>query len=161
MVRTPWWRGARGEWFVVAQGALILLILFGPRNPEGWPAFPVPFASRVLGSTLMAAGGALALAAMVGLGRRNLTPLPAPREGAELVESGPYALARHPIYGGVILLAFGWGLWVRGWLTLGYALLGWLFLEWKSRREERWLMERYPGYGEYRKRVRRFIPFLY
>ena len=40
----------------------------------------------------------------------NLTPFPEPLPGARLVESGAYRLVRHPIYGGLILGALGWGL---------------------------------------------------
>ena len=32
MAKTPWWKGTHGEWFVVAQIALIVLVFFGPRN---------------------------------------------------------------------------------------------------------------------------------
>jgi protein-S-isoprenylcysteine O-methyltransferase Ste14 len=37
-----------------------------------------------------------------------------------------------------------------------------LFLELKARREELWLLGRYPAYTEYRRRTpRKFLPFLY
>lgn len=58
-------------------------------------------------------------------------------------------------------MAFGWGLWVHGWLTLGYALLLFVFFDLKSSREERWLREKFPGYDAYRRRVRKLIPFIY
>ena len=29
MSKTPWWKGTHGEWFVVAQVALILMVFFG------------------------------------------------------------------------------------------------------------------------------------
>jgi protein-S-isoprenylcysteine O-methyltransferase Ste14 len=35
------------------------------------------------------------------------------------------------------------------------------FLDRKAAREERWLEEKFPDYPEYRRRVRKFIPFLY
>jgi len=49
----------------------------------------------------------------------------------------------------------------RGWLTLGYAILVSLFIEFKARREERWLLTAFPEYAEYRCRTRKFIPSLY
>ncbi len=108
----------------------------------------------------MAAGGILLAAGIMRLGR-GLTPLPCPNDGAELVQSGPFALVRHPMYGGGLVLALGWALVVQGWLTLGYAALLFAFLDIKSRREEQWLCERYPGYPAYQRRVRKLIPFLY
>ena len=61
----------------------------------------------------------------------------------------------------VILVGLGWALFVQGWLTLAYALAIMVFLDIKSRREEAWLMERFAGYADYRRRVRKLIPFIY
>ncbi len=160
--RAPWWRGSRGEWLVVAQVALIALVFLGPRRVAGWPAWPFPFARAcpVVGGLLMAAGGLLLVSGIASL-RRALTPLPYPRDGADLVRTGPYALVRHPMYAGGVLLALGWALFVRGWLTLGYAALLFAFVDYKSRREERWLEEKFAAYAGYRRRVRRLLPFLY
>jgi protein-S-isoprenylcysteine O-methyltransferase Ste14 len=36
-----------------------------------------------------------------------------------------------------------------------------VFFDIKSRREERWLKAKYPGYGAYQKSVRKLIPFIY
>lgn len=158
----PWWRGARGEWLVVGQVVLIGLVFFGPRRVPGRPAwgFPFPQVWPVAGSVLMAVGGALLVAGFIRLGR-GLTPLPYPKDGAELIQAGPYALVRHPMYGGGIGLALGWALYVEGWLTLGYVVALFVFLDAKSRREERWLAEKFPAYAAYQRRVRKLIPFLY
>jgi protein-S-isoprenylcysteine O-methyltransferase Ste14 len=100
------------------------------------------------------------LAGLVRLGR-GLTPLPYPRDGGELVQNGPFAFVRHPMYCGGIALALGWALCVRSWLTLGYVAILFVFLDLKSRREERWLTERFPEYAGYRRRVRKLVPFVY
>ena len=158
----PWWRGTRGEWWVVGQVALILAVFVGPRAPAGWAPWPeVPArVATVLGVGLIAAGGGLLLAGLVRLGPA-LTPLPCPKRDLALVETGPYALVRHPMYGGGVVLAFGWALFVHGWLTLGYAVVLFVYLDVKSRREERWLEACYPGYAAYRRRVRKLLPFVY
>jgi len=160
--RTPWWKGARGEWLVVGQVVLMGLVFFGPRTVLGQPAwvFPFPQAWRVAGSVLMVAGGALFVAGLIRLGR-GLTPLPYPKDGADLVQTGPFALVRHPMYSGGIVLGVGWALYVQGWLTLGYVVALFVFLDAKSRREERWLAEKFPTYGAYQRRVRKLLPFLY
>ncbi len=158
----PWWKGARGEWLVVVQVALMGLVFFGPRTIGGWPdaPFPYPRACSTLGCVLILIGGVLLVAGGVRLGA-SLTPLPYPKEEASLVETGPYALVRHPMYSGGLILAVGWALGVQGWLTLLYAAVMFLFLDVKSRREERWLVEKFPGYAAYRRRVRKLIPFVY
>ena len=46
-------------------------------------------------------------------------------------------------------------------LTRARAMLLLLFFDLKSRREEQWLRERYPGYDSYQRRVRKLIPWLY
>jgi protein-S-isoprenylcysteine O-methyltransferase Ste14 len=156
----PWWTGSRGEWFVVAQLGLMALVFFGPRAPGLSWRFPFPDACRIAGIALTLAGAALMLSAGIRLGR-SLTPLPFPRDDARLATTGAYALVRHPMYGGGLILCLGWVLWVQSWLTLGYALALFVLLDAKSRREERWLMERFPAYDAYRRRVRKLIPFVY
>lgn len=160
--RVPWWKGQRGEWYVVAQVVLFGVVLCGPRCLDGWPAWPVPAAriATAAGIVLLTAGLALILAAFFKLGR-NLTPLPYPKDDGRLVEHGAYAIVRHPIYSGSLTASFGWALLVHGWLTLGYALVVAVFLDVKSRREERWLRAKFPAYGDYAKRVRKLVPFIY
>lgn len=36
----PWWKGARGEWLVAIQLALIALVFIGPATVRGWPRRP-------------------------------------------------------------------------------------------------------------------------
>ena len=161
--RASWWKGPRGEWYVVIQVALLALVVFGPRTwPGGNPLSLTPSGVWTTAGVLLMLGGVgLTLAGGLWLGRRNLTPVPCPREGGTLVDSGPFAVVRHPMYGGGILFAFGWAIYVRGPLTLAYAVALLVFADVKARREERWLREAFPGYMAYQRRVRRLIPFVY
>lgn len=158
----PWWSGARGEWLVVGQVFLIGLVSLGPRTVVGQPTWPFPFphACPVVGGVLIVVGGVFLLAGLLRLGR-GLTPLPYPKDGAELIQTGPFALVRHPIYSGGLVLALGWALYIQGWLTLGYVVILFVFLDMKSRREERWLVQKFPTYAAYQQRVRKLIPFVY
>jgi len=156
----PWWMGKRGEWWVVAQFALFALVGFGPRSWPGWPLIPGGWIARAAGIALLAAGFAMMLAGIVKVGSK-ITPLPRPAEGAVLVETGPYRIVRHPMYAGAILMALGWALLARGLLTLGWAVILFAFFDLKTRREERWLGERFPAYAAYRRCVRKLIPFIY
>jgi protein-S-isoprenylcysteine O-methyltransferase Ste14 len=157
-----WWKGPRGEWYVVIQAALFMLVIFGPPILPGSPAWPSPYAQMglVCGYILFAGGLIFVVTGLWEL-RAQLTALPYPREHSTLIETGPYALVRHPIYSGGIFMSFGWALMINGWLTLCYSLLLLLFLDIKSRREEQWLSEKFSGYSVYKKHVRRLIPFLY
>jgi len=160
--RIAWWRGSRGEWYVFLQLVLASVVLVGPRSLAGWPSwsFPWPLVATTAGVVLIGCGAALVVAGIFKLGS-NLTAVPRPKDSGTLVQTGPYAIVRHPMYSGAILIAFGWALHAMGWLTLGYAAIFALFFDVKSRREERWLAARYPGYADYQRRVRKLIPFLY
>lgn len=162
MAEAAWWKGSRGEWYVVVQIILILLIAVGPRTWGGWPNWPFPEGRLVslAGLALLVGGACLAAGGAVKLGA-DLTPLPYPPARAVLHETGAYRVVRHPMYCGVILAAFGWALVSRGWLTIAYVIVGCIFLDVKVRREEKWLVERFPDYPAYQRRVRKLIPFVY
>ena len=162
MSKSSWWKGTHGEWLVVAQLCLFILVPLGPRTWSGWPAWSSPYLQiiSVLGGMLLLAGGFLIFAGIFSLGA-NLTAVPYPKEHATLIETGPFQLVRHPMYSGAIFMAFGWAFCVHGWLTLGYALVLALFFDFKSRREEKWLKDKFSGYPTYQKRVRKLIPFVY
>jgi len=116
--------------------------------------------TAVAGFVLMAAGALLLGRGLLDLGG-NLTPVPRPREDAQLVDSGVYARVRHPMYGGLMLTAVGWGLVAASPLALALAAALVLLFDLKSRREEVWLLERYRGYEDYAARTQRFVPYLY
>jgi protein-S-isoprenylcysteine O-methyltransferase Ste14 len=158
----PWWKNRRGEWYVIIQGVLLVLVIVGPRSLPGlprWSGNGTPGATLV-GLALAGAGGLLLTSALLRLGA-NLSPLPHPVPGASLVASGPYRLVRHPIYAGIILAALGWGVLNRSTLGVIYALVLFIFFDLKSRREEFWLRQALPDYDAYRARVRKLIPFIY
>jgi len=162
MSQIAWWKGTRGEWYVIAQIVLVGLVVFGPRTWAGGPTwlFPDTVLSSVGGVVLILAGGALAVTGIMRHGS-NITALPYPKEQATLIETGPYRLVRHPMYSGMVLAAFGWAFLSQGWLTIGYALLLLVFFDIKSRREEQWLKAKFTDYVPYQQRVRKLIPFIY
>ncbi len=151
--------GPRGEGWVVLQGVLLVA-----EAAAGLAGPAVDGAARVVllavGLVAIATGGLLAVRGVVDL-RKALTPLPHPRDGASLVDTGAYALVRHPIYGGIIIGALGWGLVTAAIAAVLGAFVILAFFRLKSAREEAWLAARYPGYDAYRARVRRMLPFLY
>jgi protein-S-isoprenylcysteine O-methyltransferase Ste14 len=150
--------GPRGEGWVALQALALLGVAASALADVDWPArLTLPLA--LAGVALLGAGAVLVVAGARALGP-SLTPLPRPRPGGGLRREGVYRLVRHPIYGGVLLLAAGWTLAVAPLAALPTAALAAVF-DLKSRREEAWLAERYEGYAEYRRRTpRRFLPWL-
>jgi len=152
--------GPRGEGWVVLQFMLLPLVaIAGVVSGDAWGG-TLASVTSLAGLLLMVAGAALLGRGLLDLGH-NLTPVPHPRDDAELVETGIYALVRHPIYGGLIATAFGWGLIAASPLTLLLAAALAFFFDLKSRREEAWLKGHYAGYETYTTRTRRFFPWLY
>jgi protein-S-isoprenylcysteine O-methyltransferase Ste14 len=108
----------------------------------------------VLGWLLLLAGGVLQVWALAAIRMRAA----APGTGDALVESGPYARLRHPIYAGLLLEFVGIVLLTP---TVPSALacgLGALWAVLQARFEEVDLVRRLPAYRDYMARVPRFVP---
>jgi protein-S-isoprenylcysteine O-methyltransferase Ste14 len=150
--------GPRGEGWVIVQflvfGAIAACGFLGTDWSGGTER-----SLQVVGLALEAGGVLLGALGIRALGS-SFTPLPRPRGHAGLRGDGIYRLVRHPIYGGVIVLAVGWSLYSSPLALVPTAVLIAVF-ELKSRREEAWLTERYPEYTDYRAATRRrFIPWV-
>lgn len=141
---------------MLAQLALAALIVGAGIAGPPWSANASSL--RVAAGILIgAAGWTLLVAGVLGLGS-SLTPFPRPPERSILRMGGAYRLARHPIYGGSMLVALAWSL-LSSPLTLVPTALVVILFELKSRYEESMLTIRFPEYEAYRRRVRwRFIP---
>jgi len=158
-------KAARDPW-VWGQTALFLLIgLAAPLLPRHINLGEVDFLLnridpdwiRWLGAAVMTAGAVVVAWGVRSLGK-NLTPGTEPLPGAELITTGAYAHVRHPIYAGVVLLLAGYTLAWSNW-TLGLVVGGVAFqyFQAKAGAEERWLMERFPAYEAYMRRVPRRV----
>jgi protein-S-isoprenylcysteine O-methyltransferase Ste14 len=139
---------------VLLFGAIAGSRLTGIRWPRGDRAL-----LDVIGIVLAISGVGLFAVARVALGK-SFTPLPRPRARGEFRDGGPYRVVRHPIYVAVVLVALGWSIARSPIGLIPTAVLAALF-DLKARREEEWLVERYPDYAAYRGRTRRFLPALY
>ncbi|MDB5105968.1 MAG: hypothetical protein JWP91_3657 [Fibrobacteres bacterium] len=71
------------------------------------------------------------------------------------------AWVRNPTYSGLSALAMGYALWEGDVARIILAVGVFVFLDRKSKAEEKWLSARFPGYAEYKARVKKLIPFLY
>jgi protein-S-isoprenylcysteine O-methyltransferase Ste14 len=114
----------------------------------------------VLSDCIVLAGAAFTVWARVTLGR-NWSAEVTFKADHELIQSGPYALARHPIYTGLILMALGTA--INYGRAIGFALFLSLCggLWWKAHQEEQIMSKHFPdAYAEYKTRVRAIIPFV-
>jgi len=82
------------------------------------------------------------------------------KQGHELVQGGPYRFVRHPIYTGILLMClappiqFGR---LHHWVGTLIICIGlWI----KLKQEEKVMMQHFPEYAEYRKRVKALVPFI-
>jgi protein-S-isoprenylcysteine O-methyltransferase Ste14 len=151
--------GSRGEGWVLLQTALLVGVVVAGLVGARWPEnLQVP--ALVVAIICGGAGLWLAASAIATLGRSG-SPFPKPPVTSELKQSGVFALVRHPIYGGVLLLSLAWSLARSPWALIPTGALA-VALVFKSRLEERWLIDRHPAYAGYRERVRRrFVPYLW
>jgi protein-S-isoprenylcysteine O-methyltransferase Ste14 len=74
-------------------------------------------------------------------------------EGQTVASNGPYALVRHPMYSGALILLFGMPLALGSWWGLPIAVLFLPVLAWRLLDEERFLAKNLPGYAEYMRKV--------
>lgn len=144
---------------LITQFALFLVVAvalaYDGTLPDGGRAV-----TRAVGAGVAFVGAGLAFVASRRLGGA-MTASPVPKEGADLVMTGPYRFARHPIYGGLSLILMGTALVLDSIVGFSVAALLIPFFLVKARFEERQLRMRFAEYRAYRQTVhRRLIPFL-
>jgi len=80
----------------------------------------------------------------------------------KVIDTGPYAYVRHPMYAAAIWLFVGMPLALGSWWSIGLIVLVVPVLLWRLLDEERILDRDLPGYTEYKQRVRyRLIPYVW
>lgn len=81
------------------------------------------------------------------------------QEGQRTIETGPYAVVRHPMYASALFLFLGVPLLLGSWLGLVFATLFVFAIAWRAVHEEMALRAELDGYEAYAKRVRyRLLP---
>ncbi len=139
--------------FVAIQIVLLGGIIFLP-GADNWTV--APWLSTAARLTSMA-GLIVVVAASLGLGTA-LTATPVPKAQAGLRTGGPYRLARHPIYSGVLLFVVGRVAASGSFWKLAVGVVTVAFFNIKARWEESRLRAAYPDYEEYASRTPRFFP---
>jgi protein-S-isoprenylcysteine O-methyltransferase Ste14 len=83
-------------------------------------------------------------------------------ESQPVVTTGPYAVVRHPMYAGALLMLLGTPLALGSlWALVGFVVML-AVIVWRLLDEERVLSRKLPGYDAYRARVRsRLAPYIW
>jgi protein-S-isoprenylcysteine O-methyltransferase Ste14 len=82
--------------------------------------------------------------------------------GQTIVTTGPYALVRHPMYIGAIVMLVGIPLALGSWWGLLADVPITAVVVWRLLDEERFLARNLPGYSDYRNKVRyRLVPLIW
>lgn len=111
------------------------------------------------GFVLATLGVGLAITARVCLGLGWVAPASS-KQHRELITKGPYALVRHPMYGGLLLAMLGSAigqsvLWLLPLIVYGPGFIL------SARREENLLLEQLSErYRDYMRRTKMFVPFV-
>ena len=138
--------------FLVIIGLLIFCALdrrFGWSFVPGWVS--------ILGDGLVALGLMINLIVFRenSFGASNIRT----EEGQQVITTGPYALIRHPMYAGVLVMMAGVPLALGSWWGLLVLLVQIPVLVWRILDEEALLIKELAGYPDYMRKVRyRLLP---
>jgi protein-S-isoprenylcysteine O-methyltransferase Ste14 len=139
--------------WLTGQAALLVMAFVVVPATDGVAGRLMIPGTRPAAYLIAAMGAIVGVASVIRLGRQ-LVPQPTPVRGGHLIDSGIYGVVRHPIYVAVLLLIAGAV--VRSLSLAGLLLLAvaFVFFDRKSAYEEMLLAATYPGYEDYRARVR-------
>jgi protein-S-isoprenylcysteine O-methyltransferase Ste14 len=153
-------RPARVTLVKVIKGGVQLFLAAQALFLDVWPIPDAPPALRAAGVVLFALGLATTIASRRRLGKNwvDLEEAQILREH-RLVTDGLYRYIRHPIYTADLLLFTGMQLALASGLVVAVLPLVVILVR-QSAREEVQLEQAFPGYAEYRRRTKRFIPFV-
>jgi protein-S-isoprenylcysteine O-methyltransferase Ste14 len=124
----------------------------------GWS--PVPPVVSVMGNVLVALGLFVDLLVFRenSYGASNVRV----EEGQQVISTGPYAIVRHPMYVGVLIMVVGTPLALGSWWGLLVVAVTVPVLIWRILDEEALLRRELPGYTDYTRQVRfRLVPHVW
>ena len=150
--------------FYLALAALGFALLSQRGFTQGWLGMrfvPNTYSIAFTGFVLTLAGCVFAIWARLTLGR-NWSGRATVKADHRLVTAGPYAVARHPIYTGLIVGVVGTALATGEWHGILAVVVILLALMIKMSQEERLMIQTFPEtYAAYRQRVKALIPGVF
>jgi protein-S-isoprenylcysteine O-methyltransferase Ste14 len=143
-------------------GSFLVWMWLMARDAQVWRLSHMPVWLNVAGGVLVLAG----FAGVMRVFRENSFAAPVVRVQTEraqrVIETGPYAHVRHPMYAAMLLYLAGLPLLLGSWLGLAGAGVIALAMARRAVAEEGVLARELAGYAEYRTRVRyRLIPKIW
>jgi len=136
-------------------GAMILPSL---DHRFSWSAIPLPIV--VAGDVLVALGFLIVFLVFKENTFTAATISVVPDQ--KVVSTGPYAVVRHPMYSGALIMLVGTPLALGSWWGLLMFISMIFTIGWRARDEERFLLENLSGYKDYCQIVRyRLVPFAW
>jgi protein-S-isoprenylcysteine O-methyltransferase Ste14 len=144
---------------VVAFGSLAAMIVLSALDFRlGWST--VPAAVSVIGAVLVALGLGIAMLVIIqnAYAAANITV----ESGQQLTTTGLYALVRHPMYFGNVIMMIGIPLALGSYWGLVFLIPGLLVLGLRINDEEALLRQELDGYTEYTEQVHhRLVPYVW
>lgn len=147
---------ARSRYKTVTPNVIAIAAVFAPYLFAFLPKGGLLGANVYVAYFCVISGSLITLVSLLYL-RRALTVTP---QATSLVTTGPYALVRHPMYSGSILILFGLMLLIDSGAAVGLFLMCAGLQIARARYEETLLEKCFFDYGKYKSRVGRFVPRL-
>ncbi|MEF0942382.1 methyltransferase family protein [Rhizobium sp. BR 362] len=144
---------------------IFILVFFAWIGFMSWDAARTGF--RAMPPLLQVLGGLGMVIYMLGVWwtfRENTFAAPVVKiqQDQEVIDTGPYAIVRHPMYASALFFLLGVPLLLGSWIGLVLSLVFILGIAWRAVHEERALSAELSGYQAYAARVRyRLIPFVW
>ena len=136
----------------------MMLVVPALNHRSAWATVP-PYVA-VLGDVLVALGFLIIFFVDKENSFASATIELAPEQ--KVISTGPYALIRHPMYFGGLVMFVGIPLSLGSWWGLFVIVLMMPALIWRLLDEEKFLAKNLPGYSEYQNKVtHRLVPFVW
>jgi protein-S-isoprenylcysteine O-methyltransferase Ste14 len=120
----------------------------------------VPFVGVVAGDLLVALGFYIIFNVFKENTFASATVEMAPQQ--KVISTGPYAIVRHPMYSGALVMLFGTPLALGSWWGLLPFVAITFIIRWRLLQEEKFLTKSLPGYSDYCHKVKyRLVPSIW
>jgi protein-S-isoprenylcysteine O-methyltransferase Ste14 len=159
-------RQGQARWDKVFMACAVLVwnlwLVLMALDAQRWHTSNIPLWLNGVGGALIAAG----FCATVPVFAANSFAAPVVRiqeeRGHRLIDTGPYAIVRHPMYASALFYIIGAPLLLGSWIGLAVVPLMLIGMAPRAVREENLLRQELPGYADYMNRVRwRLIPHVW